>query len=181
MLPTLGILLSTWTSSEAEETISNAPVDIAHQMRNGEKRLVQIGETNAKRVLLVVTTMRGSKTRVVTAFPANRAYHSFMQHRRPITAMAKRILPEFQSEAEEAKWWFDHQDELLEDFKEAASHGALGRGTAARLGGLPTTTIRLDPVDIQMARDQAEKRGLRYQTYLKMILHEALVREAKAT
>jgi predicted DNA binding CopG/RHH family protein len=95
--------------------------------------------------------------------------------------MAKRILPDFKSEAEEAKWWFDHQDELLEDFKEAAADGTLGRGTAARLGGLPTTTIRLDPVDIQIAREQAEKRGLKYQTYIKMLLHEALARETKAS
>ena len=47
--------------------------------------------------------------------------------------------------------------------------------------GIPTTTIRLDPVDIQMAREQDEKRGLKYQTYLKMLLHEALTREAKAS
>ncbi|HEY5381726.1 MAG TPA: hypothetical protein VIJ65_05690 [Acidobacteriaceae bacterium] len=95
--------------------------------------------------------------------------------------MAKRILPDFKSEAEEAQWWFDHQDELLEDFKEAAANGTLGRATVARRMGLPTTTIRLDPVDIQRAREQAEKRGLKYQTYIKMLLHEALARESKAS
>ncbi len=95
--------------------------------------------------------------------------------------MAKEMLPEFQSEAEEAKWWFDHQDELLEDFEAAAANGTLGHATAVRLGALPTTTIRLDPVDIQMAREQAEKRGLKYQTYLKMLVHESLLREAKAS
>jgi predicted DNA binding CopG/RHH family protein len=95
--------------------------------------------------------------------------------------MEKRILPEFKSEAEEAKWWFDNQDELDKDFAKAAAEGRLGRGTAARVGGIPTTTIRLDPVDIEMARKQAEQRGLKYQTYLKMILHDALTREAKAS
>ncbi len=89
--------------------------------------------------------------------------------------MEKRILPDFKSEAEEAKWWFDNQDELLKDFEQAAKEGRLGRGTAARLGGIPTTTIRLDPADIALAREQAEKRGLKYQTYLKMLVHEALV------
>jgi predicted DNA binding CopG/RHH family protein len=39
---------------------------------------------------------------------------------------------------------------------------------------LPTTTIRLDPEDIAKARQQAADRGLRYQTYLKMMIHEAL-------
>ncbi|MBB5062035.1 hypothetical protein [Granulicella mallensis] len=95
--------------------------------------------------------------------------------------MEKRILPEFKSEAEEAKWWFENQDELDKDFAKAAAEGRLGRGTAARVGGIPTTTIRLDPVDIEMARKQAEQRGLKYQTYLKMILHDALTREAKAS
>jgi predicted DNA binding CopG/RHH family protein len=95
--------------------------------------------------------------------------------------MEKKILPEFKSEAEEAKWWFDNQDELDKDFAKAAAEGRLGRGTAARVGGIPTTTIRLDPVDIEMARKQAEQRGLKYQTYLKMILHDALTREAKAS
>jgi predicted DNA binding CopG/RHH family protein len=93
--------------------------------------------------------------------------------------MEKRILPDFKSEAEEAKWWFEHQDELDEDFKQAAKEGRLGRGTAARLGGIPTTTIRLDPADIAMAREQASKRGLKYQTYLKMLVHEGLLK-AKA-
>jgi predicted DNA binding CopG/RHH family protein len=88
--------------------------------------------------------------------------------------MEKRILPDFKSEAEEAKWWFDHQDELDKDFAQAAAKGRLGRGTAARIGGIPTTTIRLDPDDIALARAQASKRGLKYQTYIKMLVHEAL-------
>jgi predicted DNA binding CopG/RHH family protein len=95
--------------------------------------------------------------------------------------MEKRILPDFESEAEEAKWWFDNQDELDKDFAQAAAEGRLRRGTAARIGSIPTTTIRLDPVDIELARKLAEKRGLKYQTYLKMLLHEALTREAKAS
>uniref|UniRef100_A0A372ISQ8 Antitoxin n=1 Tax=Paracidobacterium acidisoli TaxID=2303751 RepID=A0A372ISQ8_9BACT len=55
----------------------------------------------------------------------------------------------------------------------------MGRGTAARRGITPTTTIRLDPADIERARAQAEHRGLKYQTYLKMLIHEALQREEK--
>lgn len=49
-----------------------------------------------------------------------------------------------------------------------------GRGTAARKGRTPTTTIRLDPEEIARARAQAAQHGLRYQTYLKMLLHQAL-------
>jgi predicted DNA binding CopG/RHH family protein len=90
--------------------------------------------------------------------------------------MEKRLVPKFESEADEAKWWFDHQDELLKDFQQAAVEGRLGHGTVARRMGIPTTTIRLDPADIELARKQAEKRGLKYQTYLKMLLHEALLK-----
>ena len=95
--------------------------------------------------------------------------------------MEKRILPDFKSESEEAKWWFDNQDELDKDFAQAAAEGRLGRGTAARIGALPTTTIRLDPDDIALAREQASKKGLKYQTYLKMLVHEALLKAKAST
>jgi predicted DNA binding CopG/RHH family protein len=88
--------------------------------------------------------------------------------------MEKRILPNFKSEAEEAKWWFDNQDELDKDFAQAAAEGCLHRRIEPRPSAIPTTTIRLDPDDIAIAREQASKRGLKYQTYLKMLLHEAL-------
>jgi predicted DNA binding CopG/RHH family protein len=65
---------------------------------------------------------------------------------------------------------------LLKDFEQAADERRLGHGTVAKRMGIPTTTIRLDPADIQLARKQAEKRGLKYQTYLKMLLHEALLK-----
>ena len=90
--------------------------------------------------------------------------------------MEKRVLPEFKSEAEEAKWWFDNQDELDKGFAQAAAEGRLRRRTEPRVGALPTTTIRLDPGDIALARKQASKRGLKYRTYLKMLVHEALVK-----
>jgi predicted DNA binding CopG/RHH family protein len=80
----------------------------------------------------------------------------------------------FASEAEEAAWWESHEDELLDEFKKASAEGRLGIGTVAKRAALPSTTIRLDPDDISKARVQAAKRGLRYQTYLKMIIHEAL-------
>ncbi len=80
----------------------------------------------------------------------------------------------FANEAEEAAWWHSNEDGLLEDFKKAEKEGRLGIGTALKRAALPSTTIRLDPDDIAKARVQAAERGLRYQTYLKMIIHEAL-------
>jgi predicted DNA binding CopG/RHH family protein len=80
----------------------------------------------------------------------------------------------FKSEEEEANWWDQQQDALLKEFGRAAAEGTLGHGTVAHKGITPTTTIRLAPEDILLARSQAERRGLKYQTYLKMVIHEAL-------
>ena len=46
--------------------------------------------------------------------------------------------------------------------------------TLARERAAGITPIRLDPEDISRARALAAKRGLRYQTYLKTPLHDAL-------
>jgi len=83
----------------------------------------------------------------------------------------------FANEAEEAAWWKAHEDELLGEFKKATAEGRIGIGTAVKRSATPTTTIRLDPGDIAKARVHAAARGLRYQTYLKMLIHEALSAE----
>jgi predicted DNA binding CopG/RHH family protein len=93
-------------------------------------------------------------------------------------AEKRRVVPSFATEAEEARWWFENQDRIEQDFKEAAANGELTCGTVARRGITPTTTIRLDPEDISKARSLAQKRGLKYQTYLKALIHEALEQEA---
>ena len=99
--------------------------------------------------------------------------------------MSNLKLPKFASEKDEAKWWYDNRERLADEFEKAARAGRLRRGGVKPLlgkrgipvqesGSTPTTTIRLDPEDIARARVQAAERGLRYQTYLKMIIHEAL-------
>jgi predicted DNA binding CopG/RHH family protein len=96
--------------------------------------------------------------------------------------MAKQMdIPAFKNEAEEAMWWSGQEDRIAREFEQAIHTGQAGRGTAARRAALPTTTIRLDPKDIELARSQAERKGLRYQTYLKMLLHEALRSQEKAS
>jgi len=80
----------------------------------------------------------------------------------------------FANETEEAAWWESHEDALADEFEKATKEGRVGIGTVAKRAALPSTTIRLDPEDIAKARVQAAERGLRYQTYLKMIIHEAL-------
>ena len=90
-------------------------------------------------------------------------------------------IPAFETEAEEAEWWPGQEDRIAQEFERAIRLNQAGRGTAARRAALPTTTIRLDPKDIELARSQAERKGLRYQTYLKMLLHKALRSQEKAS
>ncbi len=64
-------------SAEAEEVIINRPVDLESELRNGEERVAQVGETDAGRILIVVTAMRGKKVRVLTAWPANKIFRRY--------------------------------------------------------------------------------------------------------
>lgn len=91
--------------------------------------------------------------------------------------------PDFKSEKDEAEWWDSPEGRaaILKTLQEAKQDGTLGRGTLMkRLGTTPTTTIRLDPQDIELAKTQASERGLRYQTYLKMLIHQALRQQGEA-
>jgi predicted DNA binding CopG/RHH family protein len=100
--------------------------------------------------------------------------------------MAKK-QPRFKTETQEAEWWAKNQNVIADRFEQAKAAGKLGRGTVARAarerasqaGASPTITIRLPEEDLTRARTFAAKKGLRYQTYLKMLLHEALNTEEK--
>jgi predicted DNA binding CopG/RHH family protein len=92
--------------------------------------------------------------------------------------MAKK-QPPFKTEAQEAQWWAKNQDLIANRFEQAKAAGKLGKGTVARVareraGASPTITIRLAADDLSRARTFAAEKGLRYQTYLKMLLHQAL-------
>ena len=95
--------------------------------------------------------------------------------------------PPFKTEAQEAEWWAKNQDLIANRFEKAKAEGNLGKGTVARMaresasrgGASPTITIRLAENDITRARTFAAEKGLRYQTYLKMLLHQALNSEEK--
>ena len=101
--------------------------------------------------------------------------------------MANRKPPRFKSEAQEAEWWVKNQDFIADRFEQAKAAGKLGKGTVARLasqrarqsGPSPTITIRLAESDLARARTLASQKGLRYQTYVKMLLRQALDSEEK--
>src|SRR5580698_5954680 len=100
--------------------------------------------------------------------------------------MAKK-QPPFKTETQEAEWWAKNQDLIADRFEQAKASDNLGKGTVARVAGerakqtgaSPTITIRLAEDDLARARVLAARKGLRYQTYLKMLLHQALDSEEK--
>ena len=101
--------------------------------------------------------------------------------------MANKKQPRFETETQEAGWWAKNQDLIADRFEQAKATGKLGKGTVARVarertsqaGPSPTITIRLAEADLARARTFAAEKGLRYQTYLKMLLHQALNSEEK--
>jgi hypothetical protein len=102
--------------------------------------------------------------------------------------MRKLTVPKFATEAEEAKWWDDHMDVVEENLVEAIQNGTARRGTAQRIlnaarqatGGVSRNiTIRMTEADLDLARRQAEESGLPYQTYIKSLLHEALLKQGR--
>lgn len=72
-------------------------------------------------------------------------------------------------------------DELIDtsDIPEIKSLAGGVRGLFYRPVTQPVT-IRLSAPDIAMARRLSKDKGLPYQTYIKMLLHEALERDASA-
>lgn len=97
--------------------------------------------------------------------------------------MAKPKVPAFQSEAEEARWWYANREALDRAFEEAAKTGTLRKLSRAdilkRASASRVISIRLPEADLARARRQAAEKGLPYQTYMKSLLHEALKRGEK--
>ena len=64
---------------EAEQVINNRPVDLEFEVRNGEQRVTQVGETDASSILIIVSTMKDKKVRVITAWPAKEKLRRYFQ------------------------------------------------------------------------------------------------------
>ena len=85
-----------------------------------------------------------------------------------------RNVPEFRNEDDEAEW-HERTHEAILDF--AMEHGLHAKRPAR--GVARPTSIRLPADDMERARKLAAHKGIGYQTYLKMLLHEALGREER--
>lgn len=93
-------------------------------------------------------------------------------------------VPKFATETEEADWWYENRDLVTHEFLLAFEEGRVGRGTLMRRAReaeakkRAESTIELDAEDIVKAREVAERRGMPYETFVKMLVHQALERES---
>lgn len=102
--------------------------------------------------------------------------------------MAKRRLSQAKTEAQEAAWFERNQDHLLKLFEEAAKDGTLrvggksiGISISKQTGALvrprsQKVMLRMPVDDLERARRLAARKGVGYQTYIKMIVREGLDR-----
>jgi hypothetical protein len=94
-----------------------------------------------------------------------------------------RDIPKFATQAEEADWWASREGRAF--LKTAAQSPKSGKSKGSRLVGKLNRTssvqiaLRLPEPDIAKARELATRKGIGYQTLLKMLVHEGLRREAR--
>ena len=80
----------------------------------------------------------------------------------------------FANQAEEAAWWEANEEVAANSFERDLNAGYVGPCVLVVTGDSTAAKIRLGSRDIAKMRVQAAERGLCSQTYLKMIVREAL-------
>ena len=93
--------------------------------------------------------------------------------------MKQVAVPKFSNEADEAAWWDRHRSEV--EPKSASEWNE----EVLTLSNLPQRSERSQPVtlripkeDLETARRLAARKGVGYQTYIKMLLRESLAENA---
>ncbi|MBL8295672.1 MAG: hypothetical protein JNN08_27750 [Bryobacterales bacterium] len=94
-------------------------------------------------------------------------------------------MPKFVNEAQEADWWASQEGR---EFVKQKAAGAVKKGSAPKGSSLVgqfnkvasvQIALRLPEPDVAKARELAARKGIGYQTLLKMLVHEGLRREAR--
>jgi uncharacterized protein (DUF4415 family) len=94
--------------------------------------------------------------------------------------MKQAVIPKFTSEAEEAVWWDAHRSEIEAEIRQRVNQTRpLTLGNLLQ-GGNPSqpVTLRVSKEDLETARRLAARKGVGYQTYIKMLLREGLAENA---
>ena len=97
--------------------------------------------------------------------------------------MKKAVIPKFSSEAQEAAWWDTHRSEIETEIRQRIKQKQpLTLGNLLQEGkSSQPVTLRIPKEDLETARRLAARKGLGYQTYIKMLLREALAKNAGAS
>jgi predicted DNA binding CopG/RHH family protein/uncharacterized DUF497 family protein len=155
---------------EVEQALSRDPVLIYEQDAGGEPRYVYYGETERGR------RMPGRST--TTCSDASKGIDAMSRAKEQPTK-----VPKFTDEDHEAKWWASAKGRAF--LKQHAATGApkkqKGSPLVANLGRASSVQIalRLPAPDLAKAREIAGRKGIGYQTLLKMLVHEGLRRESR--
>jgi hypothetical protein len=100
---------------------------------------------------------------------------------KPKEQLAK--MPKFLNEDQEAKWWASAKGRAFLKRRVAAGTPKQQKGSplVANLGpaGSVQIALRLPAPDLAKAREIAGRKGIGYQTLLKMLVHEGLRRESR--
>lgn len=88
-------------------------------------------------------------------------------------------VPKFSNEDQEARWWASPQGR---EFLKRQPMTRKGKGSAlvSKLGSVQIA-LRLPAPDLAQAREIAARKGIGYQTLLKMLVHEGLRRESRSS
>jgi predicted DNA binding CopG/RHH family protein len=88
-------------------------------------------------------------------------------------------IPKFSTEAEEAAWWDTHRSEIeVEIRRRMKQKKPLTLSNLQRAKPSQPVTLRIAKEDLETARRLAARKGVGYQTYIKMLLREALAENA---
>ena len=91
--------------------------------------------------------------------------------------------PAFRNENEEAQWWASAEGRAFLKQQSASPTVDKRRGSSlvSQLNRTSSVQIalRLPAPDVAQAREIADRKGIGYQTLLKMLIHEGLQREAR--
>ena len=97
-------------------------------------------------------------------------------------------MPKFGNESDEADWWASRAGKEYVKKKAAIAQSERRKVRGSRLVATMNQNnqkssvqiaLRLPQNDLAQAREIAERKGLGYQTLLKMLVHEGLAREAR--
>lgn len=175
---------------ETEQALQNDPIPIFEQDVEGERRFVYYGETNAGRLLGRDRDRARRQHSGGDGLRSERRAEARVSQEacgRRVKPMSKKTLqmPRFKSESEEADWWASPAGRAYVKQKsaEVQSKGAQARGSSlvAKLNKKSSIqiAIRLPGADLAQARKIADRKGIGYQTLLKMLVREGLAREAR--